>query len=96
MHQKFGHTYPVSISCVRQAQINASKQTSEEQAHREVEQLKLMSLRRNNGSCVGACSKQHMRAASISPELHGPQGGDDLLPLTLPVLVAPDDTMCVL
>ena len=55
-----------------------------------------MALRRDDGSCVGACCKHHMGAASISPELHGPEGGSDLLPLILPVLVAPDDTMCVL
>lgn len=37
-----------------------------------------------------------MGAAAISPELHGPEGRCDLLPLTLPVLVAPDDTMGIL
>ena len=70
--------------------------TQQSATHWQVEQLQLMALRREDGSCVGAGSKHHMGTGSISPKLHGPQGWSDLLSLALPVLVAPDHSMRIL
>ncbi len=68
----------------------------DQSTYRQGEKLQLVSLRGQDDSSMGASSQKHMGAGTISPELHGPEGGGHLLPLPLPMLVAPSHTMCIL